>query len=375
MRTIRKLFILEKRLFRRKIFIIAMALLPLMIIALRTTAGDGTGVCHIVYYMPDESDSYLQSVEKKFSGYADIIDYRKVSSEETARQMVTDKKADAAWIFAKNPEDIIRRAAMKGRVRPVVRIYQRRSNVMLMLAREILDDSFFPEEAYHAYTGFIRNDLGITRDMVPDKELESVFNGHVMSGSMFEMYFPDGSVDENYSYLMAPVRGIMAVWLLACAFIAVMLAAVDEKNGVYSRIPLTRRPLERLLSETVLMVTAMVVFVIALCAAGVFTRVETEIPCLILYAVSVLGFADLIGQMSCDNTVIMCTVMVMSLLCAVVLSPVFVSVGIPGISRFVSADSYLRGIHSPMYIARLAIYDAVVILCTFCVRTVKKLLH
>ena len=374
MRTIRKLAILEKRLFRKKVFIAALVLLPLMIAALRITAGSGNGVCHIVYFTPDRNDAYVKQIVKKFTGYSDIIDFRNVDSAELAKQMVMDKEADAAWIFYRNPKKIIEQAARNGRVSPVVGIYERKSNVMLKTAREVVCDSFFPEEAYYSYTGYIRNELGITRQLIPDSELDRIFQEYRYDGSMFEMYFPDGTSGEDYSYLMAPVRGIMAVWLMACAFIAVLYSASDEKNGVCSRIPVSYRHRERLRSEIVLMVTAMAVFVIALCCAGVFTNVGTEVLCLLFYAVSVLASAELVSVLCNDHMLIISVVMITAILISAVLAPVFVSVDLPVITKLIPANDYLRAIHSTVYIYRLAGYDAVVILCLLCAEKVKILL-
>lgn len=376
MRMIRKAGLLEKRLFRRKIFILVLILLPVMVISLRITAGSGNGVCHIVYFAQDQNNAYVKSIEKKFTGYSDIIDFTRVDSESEARDAVVNKKADAAWIFDKAPEKIIRKAAENGRVQDVVKIYQRTDDVTLKIAREILNDSFFPGEAYYSYIGYVRKEIGITEAQVSDRELSQTFEKHRYDGSLFTMYFPDGSTDEDYSYLMAPVRGMMAVWLLACAFIAVMFAVSDEKNGIYSRVPVSELWHEKLLSEIVLMVNAVVIFFAALVCAGVFTGISVEIISLILYAISALAFAGIVSRLCNGNMVIMCTVMVMVLLCTVVLSPVFVSVDFPQVTWLISANDYLRSIHSPSYLVRLVVYDVVIVACDICVaKSGKFLLH
>ena len=63
-----------------------------------------------------------------------------------------------------------------------------------------------------------------------EEELRQAYERMLVEDSLFEMAYLDGGQDmeEDYHYLQAPVRGILATWLVICGLAACLYYMQDE---------------------------------------------------------------------------------------------------------------------------------------------------
>ncbi|HAN50480.1 MAG TPA: hypothetical protein DCP96_02120 [Lachnospiraceae bacterium] len=373
MRLKSALYLQNKRLFHKWTFLVVLLILPLFIWMIRGLSKDSASVFRVDYYSSQDI-ALVKSIVKGFDEYKDIIVFRRADSQEQAKLDVESGRCDAAWIFADDIEDKVKAMVEDRQLDSVVEIYQREDGLLLRLTREFLNDSIFPRVAYESYVDFVRHDLKISEKKISDQELSNLFDEYHFDDKMFEMGYVDGGKGEDSNYLLAPIRGIMAVWLTICSFLAQIYYMQDEKKGLYNLIPLRQRPAWAAALQSVLMVDCSIAFLVAIGIAGVFTNWRTELICLILYAIASLILANVVRILCGSHVDVLCASMAMIVIIMLVLSPVFISINAGVVNRLLPSNLYLRGIHSPLYRWNLLQYCGVMLLVLAVVSGLKPVL-
>ena len=180
-------------------------------------------------------------------------------------------EADAAWIVAEDMEERLGELAERRRVRPVVTVVERRDSVPLTLGREILAAAIFPSYSYAVYEGYVRGALGM--EEASEEKLRAVYESVAVEGSLFQMVYPDQTPGEteDYSYVQAPLRGILAIWLTFCGLAGALWFMQDEERGVYGRVPMAKRLAASYGACGVFLADASVVLLLSVKLSGVFT--------------------------------------------------------------------------------------------------------
>ncbi len=205
--------------------------------------------------------------------------------------------ADAAWIFSEDQSEQITALAQKRRVRPVVTVVERRDSVALTLGREILSSAIYPSFSYAVYAGYVREELGF--EEMTDEELRRIYDRMAVEGSLFQMVYPDETSGEaeDFTYVQAPLRGILALWFTFVGLAASLCFMQDEERGVYGRIPVTRRLSASYIAGAVFLLDAALVLLLSCKLAGVFTDWKREVVSCAVFAVCVLAFANLLRML------------------------------------------------------------------------------
>lgn len=355
-----RLWLLQKRLFGRWSFFLLMVLAPLFAVGVGRLSKEPSGIAAIALYLPEGDRTAAEISGRLFDGES-VLRYLTCDSEEEARTLVESGGADAAWIFEEDMEESLRELAEKRRVRPVVTVVEREDSVPLTLGREILAAAIYPSFAYEVYESCVREDLGMKE--VPEEELRAVYESVSVEGSLFQMVYPDQTPGEteDYSYVQAPLRGILAIWLTFCGLAAALWFMQDEERGVYEKETGMKRLSASYRACAVFLADAAVVLLLSVKLSGVFTDWKKEVVSCAVFAVCVTVFSNLLRLLCRTPQRLGVTLLplgaVMLALCPVFLNLQYFRAG----KLLLPPWYYLQSIHNTHYLYLMAVYTAVLL--------------
>ncbi|MCM1534549.1 MAG: hypothetical protein NC126_01345 [Clostridium sp.] len=351
-------FLLNKRLFKKLSFIMILFMVPVLVAGIRIAAKGESGIVKIVLCMQNPEEELSAEILGKLMKKDSVFRYSICGTPSEAREMVANYEADAAWLFPENLEEELRKSAFAGHIKPVVTVVEREDNASLMLTREVLCNTLYPAFSYAVYENFVRSDLNISETQADDTQLLEVYHQNLIKGSFFQMEYPDGQADEGIDYLLAPVRGILGVWLALCGFTASLYYMQDEQRGTFSKISARNRLWMAFYSHGVLLSDAVVILLLGCGLAGVFTVWHREIFSAVLFACCTVAFSNLL-RLICRTPALLGSCIPVALLGMLVMCPVFIGINSWKALRYLfPLYYYLNSIHNPYYLKAMVIYAA-----------------
>lgn len=356
-------WLLNKRLFKTYSFVLILCLVPLLVAGFKLGAEADSGVARILLYLPNQEDELaLRTADRLMEGNG-VLYYELCDSEEEGRRAVESFRADALWVFPENMEEALTAAVSQGMggKNHTVEVVQREDDVRMLFTRQILCAELYPAFSYEMYTDFVRRQCGLPD--VTDEELQQAYNSTLVEGNLFRMEYLDGMpAEEDSSYLMAPIRGILALWLVLCGFAGVMYYMQDEGRGMFAGLPVKGEICWALGVQGVLLFDAVAVMLAALKIAGVFTTWGREIAAAVLFACCVLLFCNLL-RLLCRRMELLGGCIPLVLTGMLVFCPVFLDVkGPKPLQYLLPPYYYLKSIHAPFYLGGMACYSVILAL-------------
>lgn len=354
-----RFWLLNKRLFKTYSFLVILCLVPVLVAGVRLGTRENSGIAKILLYLPNPEDELSFQIASGLMEDNGVLYYELCDSEEVARKAVESFQADALWIFPRDMRKTLADAAVSGLRREdgTVAVVQREDDVRMLFTRQILCAQLYPVFSYEMYVDFVRNECGLPD--VTEEELREAYNATLVEGSLFRMEYLDGGPVEDSNYLLAPVRGILALWLVLCGFAGAMYYMQDEQRGVFSRLPISRRLSWAFGVQGVLLFDAIVIMLAALKIAGVFTTWSREIPAAVLLGSSVLVFCNLI-RLLCRRPERLGSCIPLMLTGMLILCPVFLDIsGLRPIQYLLPPYYYLKSIHTTFYLWGMVCYTIV----------------
>ncbi|MDE6640132.1 MAG: ABC transporter permease [Acetatifactor sp.] len=354
-----RFWLLNKRLFKTYSFLVILCLVPVLVAGVRLGVREDSGIAKILLYLPNPEDELSFQIASGLMEDNGVLYYELCDSEEEARKAVESFQADALWIFPRDMRKTLADAAVSGLRREdgTVAVVQREDDVRMLFTRQILCAQLYPVFSYELYVDFVRNECGLPD--VTDEELREAYNSTLVEGSLFRMEYLDGGPVEDSNYLLAPVRGILALWLVLCGFAGAMYYMQDEQRGIFSGLPISRRLSWAFGVQGVLLFDAIVIMLAALKIAGVFTTWSREIPAAVLLGSSVLVFCNLF-RLLCRRPERLGSCIPLLLTGMLILCPVFLDIGgLRPIQYLLPPYYYLKSIHTTFYLWGMACYTIV----------------
>ncbi len=356
--------LLNKRFLKKYIFTALLLLIPVLTLAVRSLGGEDGGVLHVLLCQENDdregSDGIIQELLQKKG----IIYYEFVADKEEACAMVRQGDADSMWLF---PEDLTQ--ALQNYLdggEPAVQIYMREDNVQTKLAREQLYGVLYSRLSLELSRLFIQSqplfpDLSQAQK---DEQIEALYAANGVSGSIFSFsYLDEADMDpDQVQYLTAPLRGIIALILLLAAMAAAMFWIQDQNDQIFSWMPIRCKRWFPCFYIGVAVGDAALICLLSLYLSGTFTIWKTEILLMILYAVSVTAFANLLQKIT-GNLKRMGAVTPVLLLVSFVLCPIFLNIRIvPLLQYLLPPYYYLNSLHNGDMAVRFLLYTVVITL-------------
>ena len=363
--------LLQKRLLKRYGFLFMLVLAPLLAAGVGRLSQEAAGIATVALYLP-EGDEAAEEIAGRLLDGRGVLRYLPCGDGEAARLMVETGEADAAWIFAEDLSAQVEALAGRRRVRPVVTVVERQDSVPLTLGREILSAAIFPSFSYAVYESYVRDELGL--DRMTDEELRLVYDSVAVEGSLFQMVYPDETPGEaeDFTYVQAPLRGILAIWFTFVGLAAALYFMRDEERGVYGRIPVAGRLTVSYAAGAVFLLDAGLVLLLSCKLAGVFTNWKREVVSCAVFAVCVLAFANLL-RLLCRTPRRLGMVFLPLLAMMLALCPVFLNLQYFRAGKLLLPPwYYLQSIHNTRYLYEMALYAVILVLISAVLQRVQN---
>lgn len=363
--------LLNKRLSRRVSFWLILAAVPLLVLALGLLAQQESGVATVAIYVEDETDPASAAVLERLHAQKGVLRYLFTDSEREAASLVKTSRADIAWILSSDlTQRLDDRAA--GQSKPVVRVYVREGDSILqMLAREKLFAALYPELTYDIYTHYVNEELKPSPALT-DAELDDYFHKIQRGDELIQMSFLDGSTKDDTSYLVMPVRGLMALLVMMAALASALYYLHDSDAGSFVWVSRRRR---RLLPYAYHLIpvldTAAVVFV-TLFIARLNVAWYREIASIALYMLACVTFAELLRQVLKSTSQLGVAIPIL-MLAMLALSPIFFDLSQYRVLQLLFPPYYyLNGTHNPWYLLFLIAYILVTFAAGYAIGLVRE---
>ena len=368
----RYFYYLSKRLFRKKSYLVILALVPILVWAMRYISFQDSGVLKIALY--DESDSEIaKEVILSLMNENSVVLFETVDEWESAEKLLKGQKIDAIWIFKDNFDELLKAfAAGTGAdaQQPFV-IVEREDNVALQLAREKLYGAVAPFLYYYIYEDFVA-EITETNEILPSEELQSIYDNYSSVEFFVQFTYIDGEMDEDMNYLVTPLRGMLSLFIVLGGFAATLFFMQDEENGILDCIPFDKRQGKLYVYQFAVTVYIGIAVLFALAFAEISTSIGYEIITMSLFLLMCMGFCSIL-KLILRSPKRLGLAMVVCMIIMLVLCPVFFNIKNGRIIQYVLPPFYyLSSAHNPGYLKDMAIYCVIAFVGNY---LLGKLLH
>jgi ABC-2 type transport system permease protein len=335
-----------KRLLKKPSFVVLLVLLLFLVWGLRAMEAEESGMLRIALCAEDPHDELALAIVGELQARQSVLGFASAGSIEEAYALVRANKADAAWVFRSGLQARIDAFTAYGsRREPYVLIVEREDNIFLQLAREALYAALWRESAYSLYRGFVLQKIA---GAATEAELAWYFNENMPDGDWFKRAYLDNE-PQAVSYLTAPLRGILSLFVALCGLASCLYYNQDKKRGLY--VPFS--PCYHLPALTLGGLGAL----LALALTGYFTVWYREVLLMVLLILAVAGFVDVLRALlrKSENLAVAIPLVVLLML---VLCPVFltVRVGFLPLGWLLPPFYYLNALHNQTFVYYLGGY-------------------
>lgn len=327
----------QKRILRKPMFLVTIFLIPILLVVLNLLAADSNSLIKVGLYTEADKGSSAKFVRELVESSSDVISFYICEDEGTLRNDISLGDTDCGYII---PPDIkmevenyytgiSEKLPFKN---GLIKVLTSDSSISVKVVNEVVLGKMFSKAAYSVLEDYVREKKpgSIDRPGEVDK-LKGFFDSNHNEHLMFVFEYADGSENKllnrnDNNYYMMPVRGMLSVLILVTAMSSVIMLNIDDKNGTWSWIKLSKRPAFNY------MYILLSVFLVSVCSliAIFFTKLSTnvfhEIFIMFLYVMLVSGFANLI-RVLVKNIYIYCSVIPLIVLLSLVICPVFIDFG------------------------------------------------
>lgn len=244
------IFMLNKRLLRKKEFLLLLCLIPLLVLGIRLVSKQDSGMVTIAISHQEEKDAETMQLIHKMMQEESIVQYV-YAKEEQAREMVASGEVDCAWIFRKDfREKLMTTFSEKGEKVPPIYVVEQEDNVALQLARTKLYGNVYPYLAKLLCEHYLETEIFEGQE-INRAQLQAYYEQATDWNDLFQMSYvePDEVrerigievTDAKESYLMVPIRGMLVIFLLICGLVVTLFYLQDIQRGMFAWIPVHRR--------------------------------------------------------------------------------------------------------------------------------------
>ncbi len=343
-----------------------------MVFMLNIMSTADAGLMTIGVYIPSD-DEYSMRFRQDLADNPGSLQFIFYDNEETLIEDVERQRLAEAWIVPENFEKTVMDMAEKGRTKEKIQIVIRESGLTHMLGREVLCSRVYPMVARQIAINY--SSEKVYGENITEEQLQKIidtYDGYSINGNLFEMGYidkSDGDTSDDLNYLMMPLRGILALWLLLCGVAASMYYLEDEKNGLFvwwkTKVPLVRDFLYYL----VIVLIPSIMVLIGLAYGGVFTTFGREVIAILLYDFAVITLANVLRLLirSIKGLGIVTPILIMA---SAIFSPVFIDIKEGRqLQKLCPTFHYLYCIHDQYFVKSLLIYGILLLILWYLFNT------
>ncbi len=367
--------LLLKRLIKKKSYIFMLLVVPLMVMMLNAMSSADAGLMTIGVCIPgtDESSKFLRNDLQENPGSLQFVFF---DTADEVTKAVESQQVVEGWIVPKDLDATVASMAKSSRTKDKIQIIIREPGLTHMLGKEVICSRIYPRIARDMAIDYVGNKVyGDNPSDADIKHIKDVYDNYGINGNLFEMGYVDEDANpsqEEVNYLMMPLRGILALWLLLCAIAASMYYLEDEKNGLFIwwkvKLPLIRD----FLYYAVIIAIPSIMVLIGLRYGGVFTNIKRELVALLLYDFAIVFLANILRLLigSIKGLGIITPILIMA---SAIFSPVFIDFKEGrSLQKICPTFHYLYCIHDKYYVQSLLIYSIILLVTWYLFNTLTR---
>lgn len=373
-RFLTRWYLLNKRLFKKPVFILILCSVPILILALNMVTAGAEGFVEIALAMENPEDAIALRCTDELIGSSDIVHFTLCDSPEEAQEQVRNGDADGAWIFSSDVAGALDRLAHNRVGGACVKVIEREETVALRLSREKLAAVLSSDSCFALMCSAYAERVSPDYD---EAELRGYFERAVGADDIFEFRYASGELADfsDSSYLMLPIRGVLAAAILLCGFAMAMFWIRDDERKVFCRVSPAARPAFELGYHLTGIIDIAVVVLISLYASGLGLSLLREIVNLAVYVLCCAAFVILIRRLlRRAGSVAAITPMV--IVVVIVVNPILFNLPLVYPVRVLTpVFYYLQATHNPSFILYGLLYFAVVAAIDYALYLLEDKLH
>ena len=288
-------WMLNKRLYKKPTFLALVAMIPLCVLVLALAAGQGSGFVRVALALEDPGDPLASAIAEDFLKENSLVFFLECEDPQAAVKAVETGQADAAWIFPRDMQEKVNAFAGDSlRKNAIMTVVEREQTVFTRLSREKLTAALFQHCATARYISFARRSVpGL--ETVSDESFMACFDAISLNRELFAFDNVEGG-EQQASYLLAPVRGLLAVLLCLGGCAGVLYHMQDEEKGLFCLVRENRRVLVSFGCVGIVVANLAAAVLAALLITGLAGGVFREIAGVALYALSCALFGLLLKE-------------------------------------------------------------------------------
>jgi ABC-2 type transport system permease protein len=374
-RLLKWFLLLNKRLYKKLSFVLILLLIPVLVFSYSNVAQEDSGVLTIALAQAGD-DAMATGVIQDLLEENSLVRFLDCETPQEAKDLVAEGEADAAWIFPEDMEDkVYRFVANASRKNAFIQVVERDSSVPLILAREKLSGAMYANCSKAMFVSYIRKNVPELSHKT-DAELETHYNAISVDGDFFQFSLMESSEAsqeaQDTNYLLAPVRGLLAVVTVLSGLATAMYYMHDDRAGTFSWIPERRKGAVEFGCQMICVLNVSAVILIALGFSGLATSLGREVLILLMYAICAALFCMTVRRL-CGKLAVLGTVLPLLIVVMLVVCPVFFDLReVRSLQYIFPPTYYINAQYSDYYLALMGIYGCVLWLIYF---LTGKLLH
>lgn len=374
--ALRRMLLINKRLLKKPGFIAFLCLIPLLAGAASHMAQLDSGVLTIALACEDPDDATANDIIESLEKGSQMLRFVRCGQPDKAKELVYGGRADAAWIFHADMRAAVDRY-VRNRVpsSAAVTVIEREESAALALAREKLCSALYPYASYSLYL-LCLEELGADTNALGEKQLREYYAGSDVDADMFEVVYPDGerlsaggderttdgargddsadgqsgeaadgaqgesgagaregddagsaaasSEAARESYLVSPVRGILAACVVAAGLASAMYLGDDMSAGRFAWLAKRRRAFVPAAYIFGAAIDTTVIMCLSLAVFGLSSGFAREVSCGAAFAFASAAFCIFVRELLPNNKLLAAALPVLST-SSLVLCPVFLN--------------------------------------------------
>ena len=347
--------LMTKRLFRKPAFWVLLLCVPLLAGAMAAAASQDKSVVRIALVCATEDGAARRSADRLLTSDS-LVRCTEFAAESDALAAVQSGKYDAAWIFRDETSDALDRFVSARGTRGAVLVVEREDTVFLRLAREQLAAALYPEASRKLFRSFLIERLGAAAD-APEAFFDRYYHYDMADDAIIIFARSDGSVPQaEADFLVAPVRGLLAVLLILTGLASALYYSEEERRGCFLRLSPFRRRCLPLLCHLAALFPAAFAALFALHLAGLLTAWPREIGLMLLYCLSAAVFSELLRRL-CRSRILLGALIPVLIALMLALCPVFLDLkNLTPLRRLLPPYYYLNAIRSGQFAWQLGLF-------------------
>lgn len=348
-----------KRLLKRPVFTILILLVPLLCAALAAASRMGSGVVTVGLVCETDEPAAQRCIERVTS-LESLVRIREYDSEEAARADVAAGELDAAWIFEKDLAATLERYAKGKTIDGVVTIVEREETIFLMMARELLAGSIYPEASIALFRDHLTKTFGLAED-TPWEYFEPYYRTDVHYQSILVFQDIDGDNLSTGSFLVSPLRGILSLLLVLTGLASAAYYCKDTDSGLFDRLRKAQRRVLPFFSHLCALLPVALAVLLALEFTGLSGGFGEEALTLLCYCLALAAFCELLRRL-CRSEAMIGALTPVLLIAFAVLCPIFIDLDLRPVQLLLPTFHYLLGNSAALLLYGAAAFTAAVLL-------------